>query len=134
MIRPHDALLRHAQDFFLRDLVGLYVWDQVLVAPPEKAEVIPPNASRLDRRRAMEQREGRGRYLEQARVIFPLPQALARWEILIYSSMERPPLGEVMLRDYDRGVPVVAGVLDPATWDQIGNWIKSETSHQRRAS
>lgn len=134
MIRPHDALLRHAQDFFLRDMVGLYIWDQVLVAPPDRAEPIPTNASRLERRKLMAEREGRGRYLEQVRLIFPLPQSAAIWEILIYSSMERPPIGEVTLRDYERGQSVVTGPLDPATWEKIGNWIKSDTSHQRKAS
>lgn len=124
MIRSHDALLRHAQEFFLRDLVGLYHWDQVRVAAPEKAENIPPNVSRMERRKQMEAREGRGRYLEQARMIFPLPETAARWEILIYSSMERPPLGEVVLRDYERGAVVVEGPLDPATWARMGATIK----------
>lgn len=130
MIRSHDALLRHAQEFFLREMVGLYHWDQVGVAAPELAEVIPPNASYRERRRLMEAREGRGRYLEQARLIFPLPAAAAIWEILIYSSVERPPLGTVILRSDGR--VLVEGPLDPMTWEKIGNLIKS--AQQRRAS
>jgi len=134
MIHPHDALLRHAKDFFLQQMVGLFVWDQVLVAAPERVEAIAPNVSRIERRRLMQEREGRGRYHEMARMIFPLPKTAARWEILIYSSMEKPPLGEVMLRDYERSLAVVAGPLDPATWVKIGNWIKSNELHQRKAS
>lgn len=124
MIRPHDALLRHAQEFFLRDLVGLYVWDQVRVAAPERAEPIAPNVSKMERRKLMQEREGRGRYLEQARMIFPLPETAARWEILVYSPMERPPIGEVTLRDYERGQVLVDGPLDPSTWSIIGLRIR----------
>lgn len=132
MIRSRDALLRHAQEFFLQEMVGLYVWDQVQVAAPVAVDPIPPNVSRIERRRMSEDREGRGRYVEQARLVFPLPAQTAQWEILIWSSMERPPLGEVMLRDYERAEPVVSGALDPATWVKIGNWIKSAHSHQRK--
>lgn len=134
MIRSQDALLRHAKEFFLRDMVGLYHWDQVQVAAPEISEPIPSNAPHKERKRLMELREGRGRYLEQARLIFPLPVGTADWEILIYSSLERPPLGEVMLRDFQRQAVLVDGPLDPSTWLLIGNRIKEQLSHQRRAS
>ena len=134
MIRSQDALLRHAQEFFLGHMVGLYHWDQVQVAAPEVVEAIPSNVDFRERRKLMEKREGRGRFREQARLLFPLPIAAARWEILIYSSVERPPLGEVMLRDYERGGRVlVEGPLDPATWVKIGEFIKT-ASHQRKAS
>ncbi len=124
MIRSHDALLRHAQEFFLQDLVGLYVWDQVLVAAPERADPIPPNVARMERRKLMEEREGRGKDLEQVRLLFPLPASAARWEILIYSSMERPPLGELVLRDPERSIALVEGPLDPSTWAAVGRWIR----------
>lgn len=123
MIRSHAALLRHAQDFFAADLVGLYRWDRVTIAEPERMAPIPPNADIKVRRQMMEDREGRGKYHEYVRLLFK------PWEILIYSSMERPPLGEVLLRDYDRSETMVDGPLDPATWLKIGNWIRS---HQQR--
>lgn len=131
MIRSQDALLRHAQEFFLAHMVGIYHWDQVQVAAPDLAPTIPSNASRIDRRRMMDERAGRGKYLEQARLIFPLPVGTADWEILIYSSLERPPLGEVMLRDSQRNQVLVDGPLDPTTWALIGNRIKE---HVQRAA
>jgi hypothetical protein len=134
MIRSQDALLRHAQEFFLAHMVGLYHWDQVQVAAPQAIEPIPSNASFRERRKLMEAREGRGRFREEARLLFPLPIAAARWEILIYSSAERPPLGEVMLRDFERSQLLVDGPLDPTTWRLIGLRIREETAHQRRAS
>lgn len=127
MIHAESALLRHAQDFFLSDLVGLFSWDHVRIGPPELRPVIPPNADRKTRRREMEAREGMGKYLEQVRVQF------RPWELLIYSSMERGPLGEVSLREFDSGREVVVGPLDSATWHKIGVWIRNN-SHQRRAS
>lgn len=123
MIRSQTALLRHAQDFFNSDLVGLYSWDRVQIAQPERMPPIPPNAEFRERRKQMQEREGRGKYLEQVRLLFK------PWEILIYSSMERPPLGEVVLRDFDTTEILVSGALDPATWAEIGKWIRS---HQQR--
>jgi hypothetical protein len=133
VIRSQDALLRHAQEFFLAHMVGLYHWDQVQVAAPERAQPIPSNIGGRERRKLMEAREGRGRFLEQARLVFPLPVPAAEWEILIYSSVERPPIGEVVLRDANRGGQVlVEGPLDPSTWTKIGNLIKERASHQRK--
>ena len=123
MIRSDSALLRHIQDFFLSDLVGLYRWDRVQIAAPERREAIPPNIGFRERRKMMEQREGLGRYLEQARVRFD------PWEILVYSSMERPPLGEVVLRVFHDGTPLITGPLDPATWNKIGEYLRQ---HQNR--
>lgn len=123
MIRSDSALLRHIQDFFLSDLVGLYRWDRVLIAAPERREAIPANIGFRERRRKMEEREGLGRYLEQARVCFK------PWELIVYSSMERPPLGEVVLRDLNDAVPLVSGPLDPATWGKIGEYLRQ---HQNR--
>ena len=68
MIRSEKALLRHAQDFFRSDLVGLYSWDQVRIGERELRTPIPPNASYRDRKRMMEEREGKGKYLEQERL------------------------------------------------------------------
>ena len=119
MIRSHEALLRHAQDFFASDLVGLYRWDHVKIAEPELNAPIPSNADYRDRRKQMEQREGRGKYIEQVRILFK------PWELLIYSSMEKPPLGEVMLRDFDTTETVVSGPLDSATWTKIAQRIRS---------
>lgn len=127
MIRPHDALLRHAQEFFAGYLVGLYRWDAVKIAEPERRDVIPPNVGFRARRKLMEEREGAGKYLEQVRILFK------PWELIVYSSMERPPLGEVLLRDIDAQT-LIAGPLDPATWAKIGDLIKSTELHQRKAS
>ncbi len=123
MIRSHSALLRHAQDFFASDLVGLYRWDAVKIADPERRPSIPGNTEYRARRQIMQDREGLGRDIEQVRICFK------PWEILIYSSMEKPPLGEVQLRDFDRAQVLVSGPLDPATWAEIAKWIKS---HQQR--
>ena len=126
MIRSQTMLLRHAQDFFHSDLVGLYRWDQVRIAAPELREAIPPNIDRRDRRRLMEEREGKGKYLEQERLHF------GPWEILIYSAQERGPVGHISLRDFETAQELVTGPLDPSTWERIGEYIR--TSHgQRRA-
>lgn len=127
MIRSQIALLRHAQDFFRSDLVGLYSWDIVKIGERELRPAIAPNASYRDRKREMEAREGKGKYFERERLTFD------PWEILIYSAQERPPLGEVSLRRALDGSVLVTGPLDPATWSQIGKWIRS-ASHQRKAS
>jgi hypothetical protein len=127
MIRSDAALLRHAQDFFLSDLVGLYSWDGVKIAAPELRPPIPPNVDYRERRKQMEARIGMGKYVEQSRICFK------PWELLIYSANERPPLGEVALRDFDRGEVLLSGPLDPVTWRKIGNWIRTN-SHQRKAS
>lgn len=119
MIHPHAALLRHAQDFFRSDLLGLYSWDQVRIANPELAPPIAPDAPLRDRREAQFRREGK--YLGQARLIFGI------WEILIYSPNDRPPLGEVVLRPNEIGGSVlVSGPLDSATWAEIGQKIRKE--------
>lgn len=126
MIRSHMALLRHAQDFFRSDLVGLYSWDAVKIGERELQEPLPPNLAYRDRKRAMEAREGRGKHKEQERLIFQ------PWEILMYSANERPPCGQVTLREFDTAATLVTGPLDAATWSKIGNWIRSH--HQRKAS
>jgi len=129
MIRSDSALLRHAQDFFLSDLVGLYTWGDVRIAPPEVRPGIPPNVDYRERRKQMESRIGMGRNVEQARIVFK------PWELLIYSSNERPPLGEVSLREADNinGGVLVSGPIDATTWKRIGEWIRAN-SHQRKAS
>lgn len=125
MIRSDSALLRHAQDFFLSDLVGLYSWGDVKVAPPEERPGIPPNVDYRERRKQMEARAGMGRHIEQARIVFK------PWELLIYSSNERPPLGEVTLREADiNGGVLVSGPIDAVTWKKIGERIK-ESHHGR---
>lgn len=122
MIDSQTALLRHAQDFFASDLVGLYRWDRVRIGEPERRPGIPPNVDYRERRRQMEERQGLGKYVEQVRLLFK------PWEILIYSSMEKPPLGEVLLRDYDSTEIMVSGPLDPLTWAEIGKWIRTNNS------
>lgn len=127
MIRTQMALLRHAQDFFNSDLVGLYRWDRVAIDPPEKRQALAPNLPPVERRKQMEAREGGGKYVERERLRF------GDWEILLYSAQERGPLGEVTLRQAG-GVEVrdlVTGPLDPATWRKIGDYI---LAHQRKAS
>jgi len=129
MIHPHASLLRHAQDFFRSDLLGLYTWDQVKIANPELAPPIAPDISVRERREEQYKREGK--YIGQARLIF------GPWEILIYSPNEKPPLGEVQLRSSAIGGEVfVTGPLDAATWTVAGTCIRSECSllHHRKAS
>lgn len=128
MIRTQMALLRHAQDFFRSDLVGIYTWDRdVRIDPPELRPVIPPNLNRLERRRQMAEREGTGKWLEKERLCFG-----GEWEILIYSAAERGPVGEVTLRR-SSGLEIkdlVTGPIDPSTWTKIGEHIR--LSHQRK--
>ncbi len=108
MIHPHEALLRHAQDFFRSDLIGLYRWDNVQIGDLDPV----PSENRRERHQ--------GRYYEQARLVF------GPWEILLYSSTEKPPLGEVQLRDNAVGGAVhVSGSLDAATWGQIAKRIRA---------
>lgn len=128
MIRSHDALLRHAQDFFLAELVGYYDFGdvgRVKIAPPELRPPIPPLVDIRERRRMMAGREGLGRYLELARIAF------APWELLIYSAMEKPPLGLVILRELDFGQEMVSGPLDAATWAKIGKCVRESHGHKR---
>lgn len=117
MIRSGRALIRHAQEFFLSQLVGVYDWGDVAIDAPE----LCPPAERRER--------GIGKFQEKERLTF------GPWEILIYSSHERPPIGEVSLRR--RGwldpKPVISGPLDPATWGEIGRYIRDFAS-QRKAS
>jgi hypothetical protein len=127
MIRSDSALLRHAQDFFLSDLVGLYSWGDVKIAPPEMRDPIAPNVDYRERRKQMDARSGLGRNIEQARICFK------PWELLIYSSSERPPLGEVTLRNFDDGIALVSGPIDATTWNRIGELIRANL-HQRKAS
>lgn len=116
MIRSHRALLRHGQEFFLRYLVGVYGWDDVLVDAPE----LMPAAERRD--------AGVGKFRERERLVF------GPWEILICSSHEKPPLGEVSLRQTEwSGDILVVGPLDPVTWSRIGAHIRSNAS-TRKAS
>lgn len=125
MIRTTAALLRHAQDFFRTELVGLYSFDKdVRIDAPERRDAIPSAVDRRTRREMMESREGLGKWLEKERLQF------GPWEILIYSAQEKPPVGEVALRR--EGETMVAGPLDPSTWAKIGEWIRQ--SHQRKAS
>ena len=114
MIRAHRALLRHAQAFFLSDMVGFYDWGDVRVQEPE---LMPAK----DRRDA-----GVGKFRERERLVF------GPWDVLICSSHDVPPLGEVTLRL--EGALLVTGPLDPATWSNIGNCIRSYASHHRKAS
>src|SRR5262245_44662139 len=84
MIRSTSMLLRHARDFFHAELVGLYSFDKdVVLDAPERRPEIPPNVDRKTRREMMEQRQGKGKFLEKERLRF------GPWEILIYSAEER---------------------------------------------
>lgn len=117
MIRSQRALLRHGQEFFLRHLVGVYDWGEVEVKPPE----IMPVAERRD--------AGVGKFREMERLVF------GPWEILICSSHEKPPLGEVSLRQTEWSSEIiVVGPLDPVTWSRIASHIRSYASHNRKAS
>jgi hypothetical protein len=117
MIRSHRALLRHGQEFFLRHMVGVYDWGDVLVDAPD----LMPAAERRD--------AGVGKFRERERLVF------GPWEILISSSHDKPPLGEVSLRqtEWSTGVLVV-GPLDPETWSRIATHIRNASHSNRKAS
>lgn len=114
MIRSHRALLRQGQAFFLSDMVGVFEWGDVTVAPPE---LMPPELRRD---------AGVGKFKEMERLVF------GQWEILICSSHEKPPLGEVSLRErgFSEGLLIV-GPLDPVTWSRIGQYIRDIASHRK---
>lgn len=125
MIRTGAALLRMAQDFFRTELVGVYSFDKdVRIEAQERREPIPANLPFRERRRVMEEREGRGKWIEKERLLF------GPWQILIYSAAEKGPLGEVSLRASGAvdGEPLVVGPLDPATWAKIGEVIRVKSS------
>jgi hypothetical protein len=113
MIRSHSALMRMAQDFFARELAGRYAFDNnVKLRDPE---LVPDKQRREERQ---------GRYRECVWLSF------GPWEIGIFSSQEKPPLGELILRGNEIGAAdVVSGPLDPATWSKIASEIKT---HQPR--
>ena len=132
MIRSQLVLLRMVEEFFRTELLslddgtGVYRWDRAKVAPPELRDPIPPNIDLRTRRRRQEEREGRSKYLEKELIGF------GPWEIVVYSSAERAPLGEATLRDRDSHQILVTGPLDVATWRMMGEHIRN--LHQRKAS
>jgi hypothetical protein len=116
MIRAHSALMRMAREFFARELAGLYSFDvNVKLRDPE---MVPDKERREERQ---------GKYRECVWLSF------SPWEIGIFSSQEKPPLGQLVLRRAGiDGETVVNGPLDPLVWDNVAAVIRSELTHQRK--
>lgn len=116
MIRAHSALMRMAREFFARELVGLYSFDTNVRL--RDAEMVPDKERREERQ---------GKYRECVWLSF------SPWEIGIFSSQEKPPLGQLTLRrDGIDGEVLVDGPLDPAIWDKVASVIRSGMQHQRK--
>ena len=110
MIHPRMALTRVTQEFFHTHLIGIYKWDQVEHAPPDRI-----TKSDID----LALREGRerpdGKFREMLRMQF------GDYDLMVESSNEAPPLGRIVLTGRD---DTVEGPIDPSTWARIAAHIK----------
>lgn len=114
MIRANAALTRQIQDFFHRHLVGIYRWDDVEFAPPERNE--KPVAQRNSRGRMRRAERPEGKFHAIVRIEFSI------WRLTVEGPNEHPPLGWLELD----GHGTVEGPLDSATWDRAGALIKKK--------
>lgn len=112
MIRPLAALTRQAQEFFHTELVGIFRWDDVEFAPPEKQEKPEPEINTRGRRVRPERPEGK--FHATVRMEFGI------WRLMIDGPTERPPLGWLTLEGHE----TIEGPLDAATWRRFAVHIK----------
>lgn len=111
MIRTNDALLRQAREFFAANFAGRF--SLTLLPPEENPEVDGRRMLFADKTVPAD-----SRFREMVRVTF------CGWELILVSSAERPPMGELVLRSQNLpGAPVVVGPLDAATWQKIRDEI-----------
>lgn len=122
-MRPGAALARQAREFFFANLVGVYNWDNVKISPPEEH---PEH----DGRRVLT-RDSKiladSKHREMVRIVF------RPWELLISSSEEHPPCGQIVLRFGDVApLEVVSGPIDQETWLRVRAAIlDNQTRNQR---
>jgi hypothetical protein len=102
-IRAKAALVRHAKDFFERELFGIITLAETTTRPPEKEVKIP----------------GR-RQLDKEELIVDFGQ----YSLVISSSVVVAPLGR--LRLFDRTTNTnEEGPIDSATWSRFGQIVRS---------
>jgi hypothetical protein len=114
MIRPLAALTRQVQEFFHKELIGIFVWDDILFSPPEKNETPQTSVNRRGRRHRPERAEGK--YHAMLQIEFGI------WRLKVEGPTEHPPLGWLTLDAAD----VLEGPLDAATWKQFGSHIRKK--------
>lgn len=122
MIRPLAALTRQAQDFFHTYLVGIYAWDEVSFAPPEKQEKPAAIVNGRGRRQRPERPEGKFHAIVQ--------MEFGIWRLTIEGPTEHPPLGWLTLEAGE----VIDGPLDAATWKQFAQHIKEKHQEMKNVA
>ncbi len=118
MIHPRMSLTRIAQEFFHTHMVGIFKWDQIEHAPPDK---ITKNDIALAKANGLDRPDGKFR--EMIRMQF------GQYDLMIESANEHPPLGRILLTG--RGRDPVEGPIDPTTWTKIANHIKQDMEPPR---
>lgn len=123
MIRSRATLYRMLQEFFETELMGLHRWDRVRHFPAIPDDGFYTRDGELLENPDLERGRRRvfGKYREIVQVQFGDDIA---YDLRLLSVNEHPPLGMVTF-DYGRGK--IDGPLDPATWKQIGAFIKTRT-------
>lgn len=118
MIRSaRNSLSRHLPIFFDTELRGLYRYDDAQKLPPESAPH-PEGMSAL-------RRPPYGKYRELVEIRF------GPYDLSVFSSNERPPLGEVVLIYADGEI---SGPIDQATWQRLGAFIRNREQRDSHAA
>jgi hypothetical protein len=104
-MRARSALFHHLQSFFETHLRGVFKYDDILPHVPEEVENTPGR-----------RRNAYGRVKEIVQADF------GRFQIMLASPHEAPPLGRVELR-FD-GKNFVSGPIDSDTFSRAGEAVK----------
>jgi hypothetical protein len=115
VISARNALVGSLRSFFETELCGLYAWDQVSHHPAEEAP-----------KQANGRRNPTGKHKESAAISF------GDFEMSVASPEQAPPLGRIEVRNRKSGA-VCEGVIDHATWVQVGRFIR-EASHDSKTA
>lgn len=121
MIRVHDALIRQAREFFAAYLATAYPWSAVRVMPIEENPEIEGRRMTFANNKV----PADSRYREMVRLLFN------PWELVLVSSNEHPPLGEISLRG-DTMQVIVSGPIAPETWDKVAGEILKTSKPARK--
>lgn len=122
MIRPLAALTRQAQEFFHTHLVGIYAWDEVSFAPPEKQDKPASFINARGRRQRTERPEGKFHAIVQ--------MEFGIWRLTIEGPVEHPPLGWLKLEAHE----ILEGPLDAATWRRFAEHIKEKHQEMKNVA
>ncbi len=106
MIDPISALERQIQQMFFGDLIGVYGWDHVHIAPREKALRIP------------------GKPLPDGKWVEMLSAKFGPYTVEAWTPNEKPPLGWIKCET--AGGVIVEGPLTSDTWRKLAAKIKSD--------